>query len=486
MIRWSGWAKENLLKTSEFYRASGQRPEPHSPRPIWGPVFQVGLIGLLGLLAIFIPLPGFTLGQQLTLGIFVVAAGFWMTEAIPPFATAILVISAEVFLLGRPGGALGLGESGLEESYRIFLNPIASPIIILFFGGFTLAAAAKKYGFDQLLAQALLKPLGNRPSVFLLGVIFITGILSMFMSNTATCLMMIAILTPVAQRIDEHDPFRKCLFLSVAFSANIGGVGTIIGTPPNAVAASVLASIGEPINFLQWMYFGVPLALGLLVFLWVLMLKLYRPRNQNLDISIEGKVKKSRALYIVMIVFAACIALWVSEPLHGIPSGVVALIPVTAFTMFGMIREEDLKKMDWDILLLLAGGLALGVGMQRSGLSEKLVSFIPLDFVSVFFVLAGMAVATLVLSNFMSNTAASNMMIPMIVVVAGISPVMGAFAVAVSASLAMSLPISTPPNAIVYSTRSIQSKDLVSTGSLISIVSISCLLLLLWVIITFY
>ena len=225
----------------------------------WKAALKVVVILALAIGSYFLPISGLTTGSRLCLMIFVGAAGLWVTEAIPPFATAIMVIVMSIYLLGWPGGPLQFDSTGLEHSYRIFLNPIASPILVLFFGGFIMAIAASKHGFDVRLAKAFLKPFGTHPRMVLLGVIMITALFSMFMSNTATTAMMVAILTPLFMHFEGRDPFKKALVLAVPFAANIGGVGTIIGTPPNAVAASVLGELGHPVSFFSWMYpAGIP------------------------------------------------------------------------------------------------------------------------------------------------------------------------------------------------------------------------------------
>jgi sodium-dependent dicarboxylate transporter 2/3/5 len=202
----------------------------------WKRTLKVMLILILSWIAYYLPIEGLTDASRICLMIFVGAAGLWVTEAIPPFATAIVVVVLNVYLLGQPGGPLDLGWQGVTDSYRIFINPIASPVLILFFGGFIMAIAASKHGLDLTLARAFIKPFGTRPSMVLLGVIVTTAIFSMFMSNTATTAMMFAIFAPLFSHFENRDAFKKALILAIPFSANIGGMGTIIGTPPNAIA----------------------------------------------------------------------------------------------------------------------------------------------------------------------------------------------------------------------------------------------------------
>jgi sodium-dependent dicarboxylate transporter 2/3/5 len=435
----------------------------------WKVAFKVVVILGLAIGSYFLPLPGLTTASRISLMLFVGAAGFWVTEVIPPFATAIAVIVLSVYALGAPGGPLELTGTGLETSYRVFLNPIASPVLVLFFGGFILAIAAAKHGFDVRLARIFLKPFGTKPKMVLLGVILITAVFSMFMSNTATTAMMVAILTPLFGHFEGRNPFKKALVLSVPFAANIGGIGTIIGTPPNAVAASVLGNMGAKVSFFQWMMVGVPMAIVLLFFLWVLLLKVFKPRQEEFEILFPEDIRVTWDLVIVVVTFVVTLVMWLTEPLHGIPSAVVALLPIFSFTVFGILDRDDLRKVEWHVLILIAGGMTLGVAMQQTGLSEVLVGLVTAAGLPPVALLITMVVFGIVISNFMSNTSAANLLIPIVVALGVVSPKVGAFAVAIACSLAMSLPISTPPNAIAFATRAITTRELARYGSFVSV-----------------
>lgn len=447
----------------------------------WKATLRVVMILALAGGSYFLPLPGLTTGSRLCLMIFVGAAGFWVTEAIPPFATAIIVVVMSIYLLGWPDGPLRLEAAGLEHSYQIFLNPIASPILVLFFGGFIMAIAASKHGFDIRLAKAFLKPFGTHPKMVLLGVIMITALFSMFMSNTATTAMMVAILMPLFTHFEGRDPFKKALVLSVPFAANIGGVGTIIGTPPNAVAASVLGKLGHPVSFSAWMLIGVPLAVIMLLLLWAMLIKFFKPREDHFEILFPDNLEPTWDLVVVVATFVTTVGLWLTQPLHGIPSGVVALIPVMVFCAFGIITRNDLKRIEWDVLILIAGGLTLGVAMKYSGLSDVLVGIITSAGLPPVALLIVFIVFSVVISNFMSNTSAANLLIPIVSSLSMISPMVGAISVAFACSFAMSLPISTPPNAIAFATHAIETGDMAKYGSMISLVGIVLLILVVLV-----
>ena len=444
----------------------------------WRRMLKVVIILILAWIAYYLPIPGLTEASRICLMIFVGAAGFWVTEAIPPFATAIVVVVLNIYLLGQPGGPLGLDESGLTDSYRIFLSPLASPVLVLFFGGFIMAMAANKHGLDLTLAKAFIKPFGTKPKMVLLGVILTTAIFSMFMSNTATTAMMFAIFTPLFSHFEDRDAFKKALILSIPFAANIGGMGTIIGTPPNAVAASVLNELGYSVSFIKWMVIGVPVVIIMLAILWFLLLKLFHPKEKKFEILFPEKADMTWDLLTVMWTFGITVFLWITEPIHGIPAAVVALLPIMIFTIFSIIGPEDLKKIEWNVLILVAGGLTLGIAMNKTGLSEILVSQITWENIPTLAVVGMFIIVTMLMSNFMSHTSASNLLIPIITSIAVIAPTLGAVLVALASSLAMSLPISTPPNAIAFSTGTVETKEMAKAGTLVSFIGIMVLMVL--------
>jgi len=186
-------------------------------------------------------------------------------------------------------------------------------------------------------------------------------------------------------------------------------------------------------------------------------------------------------LVIVVATFVATISLWLTQPLHKIPSGVVAMIPIVVFTVFGILNRDDLRKIEWHVLFLIAGGLTLGVAMKSSGLSGVLVNLITSGGLSPVALLIAMVVFSIVISNFMSNTSAANLMIPLVTSLAVISPMVGAIAIAFACSLAMSLPISTPPNAIAFATRAITTKELAKYGSVVSVFGLILIIALIYI-----
>ena len=304
------------------------------------------------------------------LAIFVLAACYWITGAIPPFATAILIIGLEVFLLGVPAASPSHDPHSAITGWEQFVSAASAPIIVLMLGGFVLSQAAHKHGLDRVMAVAFIKPFGTRPRVVLLGIMLITANFSMWMSNTATAAMMITLIAPIAAQLDENSPLRKSFFLAVPLAANIGGMGTPIGTPPNAIAFGALQGLGIHITFIGWMVFAIPLMVMMLLLGWVLLIMFYPPPRGRLDLKwAHNRQKPGPKQWIVYATFSVTVGLWVTSHWTGIPIAAVALLPVVVFTATRLLDRYDINHLDWDILLLMAGGLALGSGMKTSGLA---------------------------------------------------------------------------------------------------------------------
>jgi len=404
--------------------------------------------------------------------VFVLAALFWTFEIVPLYATSILVVILEILLLCRPDGVLGMDKTG----YKVFLLPFGSPIIILFFGGFILAYALHKYEIDKFIATRLLRLFGSKPYFLMLGFMLTTAILSMWMSDTATTAMMIAMVLPLLKQLDEKDPFRTGLILSIPFSALVGGMGTPVGTPPNAIAMGVLADHGIHLNFISWMKMAVPLSIILLCVISVILYLMFPPQTQKVSFNISVRKVMSNKAKGTMAIAAITILLWLSSGIHQIPSAVIALLAAGLFSLSGLLNRDDFKNINWDILILMWGGLALGKGMEISGLTQWIISLSLFQqqgaiLVVVFCILA------VILSTLMSNTATANLLIPIVMVIPGENNIILAATIALSCSLAMALPVSTPPNAIAFSTNMLKSRDMLKAGALISIISVTIILL---------
>ena len=416
-----------------------------------------------------IPFDGLSEAGRLTFGIFTAAAILWLLEPFPLYVTSFIIVILEVILLGRSGGPLGLTGSG----YMIFLHPFFSSVVVLLLGGFVIAQAVKRYGIDTWLLRKLLHRVGTRPGAVLLGVMVMTSFFSMWISNTATTALMMAIVIPVVSTFPGNEPFRKAIILGIPFAANIGGIGTPIGSPPNAIAIGFLEQSGYEISFLDWMILGVPIVIVLILVCWLILYILYRPKIEHVELEVpeEAESLDSRSKFI-LAVFLLVVVLWLTSSLHGIPPAITALIPFVILFGLRMLDEDDIRELGWGILFIVGGGMSLGVAMRESGLSEWMVSQVDFAAIGTIGILFLFAAAAAILTTFISNSATANLLLPIVVGIAAVSPVSSALVVAIVSSAAMILPVSTPPNAIAYGSGQVDVRDMARSGSIVTAVSL--------------
>ena len=423
--------------------------------------------------------PIFTLTQQRVIAIFVFTAMMWILEVIPTWTTSVVAIVSILLTTSNKGlGFLITKENvGALTNYKDVMAAFADPVIMLFLGGFVLAFAATKVGLDVQLAKVMLKPFGTNPKTVLLGVLLVIGIFSMFMSNTATAAMMLTFLTPVLATLPKDGGGRISLALAIPIAANIGGMGTPIGTPPNAIALGALQEAGYGITFAGWMLRMVPYVLVMLIFAWFMLMKLYPFKAKSIELKIEGAPVKVTPFqkYVVWVTFALTIILWVGESLFKVNSNIVAMIPFAVFSATGILKSRDLEHINWAVLWMVAGGFALGTALNQTGLAMTLIKTIPFASWNALVVMLVGGFICYFLSNFISNSAAANLVVPILIVVGkammgnpyfealGGVPAM-IIGVAICASLAMCLPVSTPPNALAHSTGMINTKQMATVG----------------------
>ncbi len=438
----------------------------------------------------FYGIEALTVAQQRVIALFAFAALMWLFEIVPSWTTSLMVIVLALLTVSDKGlGFLCTPEAGQLVGYKSLMSAFADPVIMLFLGGFVLAMMAEKYGLDVTMARFILKLFGKNPKFVLLGFLLLIAVFSMFMSNTATAAMMLGFLTPVLKSLPADDKGRVGLAMAIPIAANIGGIGTPIGTPPNGTAKGALEAAGMAVDFADWAIRMMPFVLVMIIFAWVLLQLFFPFKSKEVIINIPKKeVKKDWKLYTVWIVFFATIALWVTESLTKINSNVVALIPLAVYTCTGLFTKEDIKEIDWSVLWLVAGGFALGTALNGTGLAQVLITSIPFDTMPVVLIFAIGAGVCFLLSNFISNSATAALLIPILIVVAqamadpaaannemfmalGGTKAMVIF-VATAASLAMCLPISTPPNAIAFSSGLIKTKDMAMCGIIIGLVGL--------------
>lgn len=453
---------------------------------------KVAAISLFALIIAMLPtelfgIPGLNPIQQRVIAIFVWAALMWIIEAVPAWTTSLLIIVIMLLTISDSGISFlveGYGKTELM-SYKAIMSCFANPTVMLFMGGFILAIVASKSGVDVSMARAMLKPFGSRPKVVLLGFMLVTAIFSMFVSNTATAAMMLTFLAPVLRQVPSTERGTTALALAIPIGANIGGLATPIGTPPNGIALQYLNDtdgLNLGIGFGDWTIVMAPLMLTILLISWFLLNRLFPFTATKISIKIVGGAKKGWRTYVIYGTMAVTILLWMFEKVTGINSYVVALIPIGIFAITRIIKSNDLKDIDWACLWMVAGGFALGDGMSKTGLAKALVDAIPFDNLPVALVVIGGGFICWLLSQFISNSAATALMVPILVAVGtGMKDALGAYGgvgtlligVAMAASFAMSLPISTPPNAIAYSTGLIKTKQMFTTGITIGVIALA-------------
>ncbi|MBV6645460.1 MAG: SLC13/DASS family transporter [Cyclobacteriaceae bacterium] len=427
------------------------------------------------------PLEGITVVEQRVVSIFLLAALFWILEPIPIYATSLLIIFLELVMVSNKGLNVLIKDENMGTllSYKDIMYTFASPIIILFLGGFFLAMAATKFRLDQNLARVLLRPFGTNPRWVMLGLMLITAVFSMFMSNTATTAMMLSILTPVLASFRDGDPGKLAFTLAIPVAANVGGIGTPIGTPPNAVALKYLTG-DYMVSFGEWMGFAVPFVVILLLIGWFVLMSFYKIATPAIQLEVKGSFLKNRKAYIVYVTFILTILLWLTDFIHGMNAYIVAMIPVAVFSSFGIITRQDLKNISWDVLWLVSGGIALGYALDSSGLASRLINAIPFASLSPIIVVLAVSLVAALMANFMSNTATANLLLPLIAVlgtsISSLSDIGGGMMVilctTIACSMGMALPISTPPNALAFGTGLLTTKDMARPGILIAVIGL--------------
>jgi len=440
--------------------------------------FIVSFITAL-IITVLVREPSYSQAQTYVLFLLVFSVGLWLTEAVPPFAVGLFIIAYLALTLGHPI------FTATPMDVKLYVNTFSSSVIWLMMGGFFLASAMTKTKLDADLIKLTMKVCGTKPKRILFGLMLVTMVFSMLISNTATTAMVIAALMPLLLKLGKGSSTGKALILGIPIAATTGGMGTLIGSPPNAIAAGVLIGGGHPMDFITWIYYGMPTALFLTLLAWWVLVKLFMKKEEV--ILLEDIIDKKSAIssefrekrITVVIILTVTLILWLTSPLHKLAASAVSIVPLVFLPMTGILKGEDIRAIGWDTLLLVAGGLALGTGLQQTGLLELYagkIATLQVPHVIFFFLLA---YATMLFSNIMSNTATATVLIPLGIAILPDYSIQIAMIIGLSASTALFLPVSTPPNAIAYSTGLIEQKDLRIGGSLIGLVGPA--IIVLWV-----
>ncbi len=425
-------------------------------------------------------------------------AVWWITEAIPIPATALLPIALFPIL-----GVMPSKEAAYEY---------ANHLIFLFLGGFFIAIAMEKWGLHRRLALHTIRLVGVSPARIILGFMVATAALSMWISNTATAMMMVPIALAVIGQTADHlaaqnSPvdttptrfrFAMALMLGIAYAASIGGVATIIGTPPNTIAVGLVEKMyGQQIGFTQWMLIGLPLSVVMLFLAWLYLVKLALPpeiraldggrRLVHEEIKRLGRI--SRGELGVLAVFALVAAAWIARGLLRLEhqmvhdatiamAGAIGLfvIPIDLKRRVFLLDWPSAVKAPWDIILLFGGGLSLAKGVERSGLAAWIGQQVSgLEGMGLAGLVVILIVVSMLLTEMTSNTATAAMLVPVAGAVAvgcALHPLGLMFAASTAASYAFMLPVATPPNAIVFGSRHLTIPRMVKVGLLLNLLGV--------------
>jgi solute carrier family 13 (sodium-dependent dicarboxylate transporter), member 2/3/5 len=399
------------------------------------------------------------------LALFALIAWLWVTEAMHISITALLV----------PLMAMLLGIFDVSEALVSF----AHPILFLFMGGFVLAGALHHHGLDHLIAARLLRLSGGRLLWSSWIVFGLTAFLSMWISNTATVAIMIPLVLSLLSNLDQKDskPIFLYFLLGTAYSGSIGGMATVIGSPPNAIAASTLE-----ISFLEWMQYGVPMALLALPILAALLYFVFRPpRELVLAIPVNDKAL-TRDRFKVLIIFLLSVLGWITSTsfadLFGIQGNSDAVVAIMAIVLIGATKSLSWKEMsasvNWGVLILFGGGITLSAVLTETGSSRYLAENIKIlvEHAPLFLLLFAAVTFVIFLTELVSNTASAALIIPIFSVLAtslGLDPKFVIIAVAFAASCAFMLPVATPPNALVYATGYVAQSHMMKFGIVLNL-----------------
>jgi solute carrier family 13 (sodium-dependent dicarboxylate transporter), member 2/3/5 len=481
-------------------------PNAPSLRQRLGLLFGPLLFGIMLLL----PSPaGMQLDAWRTAAVGTLIAIWWVTEAIPIPATALLPLA--LFPL------LGIGS--LED----VAGPYANPLIFLFMGGFMLALAVQRWGLHRRVALLIIRQIGTAPGRLVAGFMIATAVLSAWVSNTATVMMMLPIGISIVELLERREApadgsgarlggspwrtnFGTCLMLGIAYAASVGGLATLVGTPPNALFAGfMLETYGAEIGFGEWMLVGVPLVLLSLPLVWLTLTRLTYPLGEGAATGGEEVIDRellrlgrfSRPELLVAIIFSLTALAWIFRPLLqrglGLPGlsdpGIAILaalalfvIPVNVSRGEFLLDWESAKKLPWGVLVLFGGGLSLAAAIQRSGLAEWIALSLAwlADWPTVLLLL-GVTATIVFLTELTSNTATAAAFLPVLGALAlgiGENPLLLVVPAALAASCAFMMPVATPPNAIVYGSGLVTVQQLARAGLLLNLLFIGIITLL--------
>lgn len=422
----------------------------------------------------------FTDAQKYTMFILVFSILLWATEAIPPFAVGILIIGFLAYTMGNVQGAT-LSPQEISATW-------SDSVIWIFLGGFFLSEGMRKTNLDLSLFKKTIDIFGSNPNNLVLGIILVTSVLSLIISNTATAAMVLASVMPLIDKEGRDSLMSKAILISIPAAATFAGMISMVSSPPNLIVVDVLKSKGYDITFSQWLFVGFVPAIILLVVFWYAVVKKYTSKIKGLDVSFANKALEltdSMRLQrlAVVVVLIVTVSIWMLGSRWHIPTAAAAMIPIVFLPMLGIITAEDVRKLPWDTLMLVAGGLALGMAIKEllapyysQMLEGKEFNIVPIMLI--------FAVITVVFSNIMSSTATATILINIAAIVLPIDQILPVgLVIGLCSSCGLFLPVSTPPNAIVFGTGMLKQRDF-NLGGIIGS-GIGTVVIILWVLILY-
>ena len=434
------------------------------------PAVAASLFIALAILLIPLPLEE-NAHRMLSIALFM--AAMWVSEAMPLHVTALL------------GSVLMIIFVPLEA--KTVFAPYFSPAVVLLLGGFFYARAMQKHGLDRHLATWLISHFGTDPKWFLLGMMSATAFLSFWVSNTATAAIMMPIAifaigsSGVGKRISS---FAKATVMGVAFAATIGGMATIVGTPPNAIAVENLAEHGIRISFFDWVYHALPYVCLLVPLTWLILVAIYRPEIKRVTLpqKTEAWTKEQQKTVALGL---AIVLLWMTSFYHKVPDSAISVLAVVALYAADILDKEDMGRIDWAILLLVGGGLSLGTSIEASGLASSIGMALTtlVSGQSEFVLFLSVIAFAVIVTAFMSNTSTAALIVPIITALAiSIGPMVRELTIlaGLASSLNFLTPFGTPPSAMAYSSGHISVLDMLKAGIPITIAAMLLLAALAW------
>lgn len=425
---------------------------------IWRHYLRLSIAVLGGLVTFFLCPESWTYAQTITAAIGVATIIAWFSEAIDLHATGLLMAAAFIILWW----------ASPKEVFPQFMDPI----VILLLGGLVLAQLLHAYHVDQWLIHRILRKPSYRPKWLLLILMLLTAFLSMWISNTASAALMIPLVLALIHKQQAHLA-PVAAVLGIAYAATLGGLGTIIGTAPNALAVSTLEQMGMQIGFLDWMLWSVPLMVMLIMLAWGILIWMYPSDNKPIYLDHDTHTS-DRCHRGILTIFGLTVLGWLTTKWTGLDNATVALFPIVAGYVGGYLKTKDFNELNWAILILIGSGIVLGVQLQSSGLADLIAQWLIhiTQWLPLFLLMGIVAICGVLLTMFASNTASAAILLPLLAPMAdslGIAVLPLILLVTLSVSLDFTAPMGTPPNTLAYSTWLVNIKTMAKTGLILSV-----------------